>query len=102
MARKVSVSFAGSSASDLEDIRAYYTEQDVPDVGERLISEIISKIEKLSEYPDIGRVVPEFDLEYLRELIHPPFRIVYRRDSNKVRIVRIWRSERLFKIPEAS
>ncbi|MBF8250860.1 MAG: plasmid stabilization system protein [Deltaproteobacteria bacterium] len=102
MARKVSVSFAGSAVSDLEEIRAYYTEQDVPDVGERLIAEIISKIENLSEYPDRGRVVPEFDLEYLRELIHPPFRIVYRRDSNKVRIVRVWRSERLLKLPEAS
>ena len=97
MARKVSVSFAGSAVSDLEDIRAYYAEQDVPDVGERLSAEILSKIEKLSEYPDIGRIVPEFDLEYLRELIHPPFRIVYRRDSNKVRIVRVWRSERLLK-----
>lgn len=101
MARKISVSFAGSAVSDLEDIRAYYTDQDVPDVGERLIVEIFSKIEKLSEYPDIGRVVPEFDLECLRELVHPPFRIVYRSDSNKVRIVRVWRSERLLKIAEA-
>lgn len=101
MVRKISVSFAGSAVSDLEDIRAYYTDQDVPDVGERLIAEIFSKIEKLTEYPDIGRIVPEFDLEYLRELIHPPFRIVYRSNSNKVRIVRVWRSERLLKIAEA-
>jgi hypothetical protein len=47
----------------------------------------------------MGRVVPEFGLEYLRELIHPPFRIVYRRDIKRVRIVRIWRSERLLKLP---
>lgn len=102
MARKGSVSFAGSAVSDLEDIRAYYTEQEVPDVGERLVAEIVTHIEKLSEYPDMGRVVPEFDLEYLRELIHPPFRIVYRLDRNKVRIVRVWRSERLLKLAEAS
>jgi hypothetical protein len=29
------------------------------------------------------------------ELIRPPFRIVYRLDSDRIRIVRIWRSERL-------
>ena len=43
----------------------------------------------------MGRVGPEFELEYLRELIRTPIRIVYRRDKNKVRIVRVWRSERL-------
>ncbi|MDJ0891444.1 MAG: type II toxin-antitoxin system RelE/ParE family toxin, partial [Gammaproteobacteria bacterium] len=30
----------------------------------------------------------------LRELIRPPFRIVYRRDPKHVRVVRVWRSER--------
>jgi len=40
-------------------------------------------------------VVPEFDTTWLRELAHPPFRIVYRRDELSVTIVRVWRSERL-------
>ena len=35
----------------------------------------------------------------LRELIHPPVRMVYRRDLEHVRIVRIWRSERLLRRP---
>jgi plasmid stabilization system protein ParE len=98
MAKKVSVSFASSAVSDLEEIQGYYEEQGVPDVGERLIAEIVSRVEKLSDYPDMGRVVPEFGVEHLRELISPPFRIVYRHDSNKVRIVRVWRSERLLKL----
>jgi hypothetical protein len=42
-----------------------------------------------------GRIVPEFDQPFLRELIRPPFRIVYRRDPKHVRVVRVWRSERL-------
>jgi plasmid stabilization system protein ParE len=48
----------------------------------------------------MGRVVPEFELDFLRELIRPPFRIVCRRDSNRIRIVRIWRSERMLVMPE--
>lgn len=98
MAKKVSISFAASAVSDLEDVLGHYEEQGVPDVGERLVAEIVARIEKLFDYPDMGRVVPEFGIEYLRELIHPPFRIVYRRDINKIRIVRVWRSERLLKL----
>ncbi len=49
----------------------------------------------------MGRVVPEFDQLFLREFIHPPFRIVYRRDTLRVRIVRIWRSELLLHLPMA-
>ena len=40
-------------------------------------------------------MVPEFGLVQLREIIHPPFRIVYRFDGDRVRVVRVWRSERL-------
>ena len=42
----------------------------------------------------MGRTVPEFYQPLLRELIHPPFRFVYRLEPKRVRIVRVWRSER--------
>ena len=64
---------------DLEEIREYYSEQQVPEVGDRLVREVIALIEDLPSQPDRGRVVPEFNQSSLRELIHPPFRIVYRR-----------------------
>ena len=57
------------------------------------------RVEALVEHPDMGRVVTEFDQSFLRELIHPPFRIMCRRDSLQVRIVRVWRSERLLHLP---
>ena len=99
MPRKIPVSFAASAVSDLDEIRAYYAERDVLEAGDRLVSEIVSRIETLSVHPDMGRVVPEFGVDFQRELIFPPFRIVYRRDSNKVRVVRVWRSERLLQLP---
>jgi toxin ParE1/3/4 len=99
VAAKVSITFADSAVSDLQNILAYYEEQSIPDIGKRLVAEIIDDIELLKEQPDMGRMVPEFELEYLREQIRPPFRIVYRRDKKRVRIVRVWRSERLMKMP---
>lgn len=99
MPKHLKISFALSAVIDLEDVLEFYKEQKVPHVGERLVQKIFQDIEILSEQPDIGRIVPEFDLKHLRELIHSPFRIVYRRDTDKIRIVRVWRSERLLILP---
>jgi len=96
---KVAIRFAESALADLESIRDWYAEQDVPEVGERLIGEIVASIEALADHPDMGRIVPEFDQPFLRELIRPPFRVVYRRDPKYVRVVRVWRSERLLDVP---
>ena len=99
MSTQIKVSFAGSALRDLEDVLEYYCEQKVPHVGEKLVAKAINDVELLGRQPDMGRVVPEFELDYLRELVRPPFRIVYRRDQKNVRIVRIWRSERLLSLP---
>ena len=92
---RVAVRFAESGVRDLEALQAWYEEQGVSDVGVRLVAEIFKRIEALKDHPDLGRVVPEFGQAAVRELIHPPFRIVYRRDPSAVRVVRVWRSERL-------
>jgi toxin ParE1/3/4 len=89
------VSLAESAVRDLEAVRDWYASQSVPEVGARLIGEILDSLDQIAEFPDSGRVVPEFEQPWLRELIRPPFRIVYRLDGDRVRVVRIWRSERL-------
>jgi plasmid stabilization system protein ParE len=100
MTSRVTISFAASALADLEEVLAWYAGQQVPEVGTRLVAEIVSRVEALADYPDSGRIVPEFENPALREIIHPPFRIVYRHDPQRVRIVRIWRSERLLKLPK--
>lgn len=96
------VSFAESALGDLTGIQEWYIEQGVPEVGDQLIAEIFQRVEALADHPEIGRIVPEFDQPFLRELIHPPFRVVYRRDPSRVRIVRVWRSERLLRLPASA
>ena len=93
------IAFAESALRDLEEMQSWYAEQGVPGVGARLTEEVFRRVQALADHPDMGRVVPEFDQPFLRELIHPPFRIVYRRDPQRVRIVRAWRSERLLLLP---
>jgi toxin ParE1/3/4 len=89
------ISLAESAVLDLEAIRDRYVSQAVPDVGERISREVLACLGQIAEFPESGRVVPEFEQPWLRELIRPPFRIVYRVDGGRVRIVRVWRSARL-------
>ena len=96
------ITFAESALRDLEEVQAWYAEQGVPNIGIRLVEEVFQRVQVLIDHPDMGRVVPEFDQPFLRELIHPPFRIVYRRDPQRVRVVRVWRSERLLLLPRES
>ncbi|MDP2158054.1 MAG: type II toxin-antitoxin system RelE/ParE family toxin [Nitrospirota bacterium] len=96
---KTSITFSLSALEDLENLKAYYEREGAAEAGANLIAGIVNSIERLEDYPLSGRMVPEFMVEHLREIIFSPFRIVYRCEKKRVRIVRVWRSERLLKLP---
>jgi len=100
MSRGIVIVFAESAVNDLEDILAWYVDQEVPEVGKRLVGEVIAQVERLADFPESGRIVPEFELPHLREIIYPPFRIVYRIDGVSISIIRVWRGERVLKVPD--
>lgn len=99
MARQKTIEFAESALADLDDIRDWYAEQGVAGVGVRLIGEVFVQVERLATFPESGRIVPEFELPAVREILHPPFRIIYRLSDTQVWVVRVWRNERLLKMP---
>lgn len=99
MPKPKAIEFAESALVDLEEIRAWYVDQGVAAIGGRMVKEIVHQVEQLVAYPESGRIVPEFGLPAVRELIYPPFRIVYRVGETRLWIVRVWRSERLLKMP---
>ena len=67
------VLISNSAFSDLENIKEHYQAQDAPEVGVNFISEIFSRIKTLNEHPLIGRCVPEFNDDSIREIIHHLF-----------------------------
>ncbi len=88
-----------SAINDLQELLLYYEEQLAPQAGQRFVTEILDRIDTLIDNPDIGRTVPEFSTDNIRELIHKPFRVVYLRESSIISIVRVWRSERILELP---
>ena len=93
------IRLTNSAVDDLRELQFYYDEQLVPQVGKRLVTEILDRVETLTNNPDIGRIVPEFDVDNIRELIHKPFRVVYLRESKSIYVIRVWRSERILELP---
>ncbi len=93
------IQLTASAVNDLRELLLYYEEQSIPQVGQRFVAEILDRIETLSDNPDIGRVVPEFSTDSIRELIHKPFRVVYLREPSTIFIIRVWRSERILELP---
>ena len=51
---------------------------------------------KLENFPRLGRVVPEFDEECLREIIHSPYRLIYEVNdvAERIEVIRVWHAAR--------
>lgn len=56
--------------------------------------ELVERVDILRTYPRAGRVVPEFGIENLRELVFGNYRIWYIVTPGKVEILRLWDARR--------
>ncbi len=64
----------------------------------RLFAEgVVSQFEELETHPRIGRVVPEYQEENLRERLYQNYRLVYELTAKWIEIVAIVHSARNFK-----
>jgi toxin ParE1/3/4 len=84
-----------AAIKDLEEITQHIAKDD-PTVAERFGNKLIDQTLLLPKFPEIGRVVPEFSDSEIRELIHHPYRIVYRirRPARQIHILRFWHAAR--------
>ena len=77
---------------DLEKIVDYYFSLN-PSTARKYYMGILEKIKKLRSFPMMGRIVPECeDIFYdkYRELIFDDYRIIYRVESDKIVVLRIF------------
>src|SRR5689334_2938158 len=89
------VILAPSAGSDLEEIVSYVARHN-PDAASRLGYALIARAELLAQFPELGRQVPEFARQDLRELIHRSYRIIYRlkQPEHLIEVVRFWHAAR--------
>jgi toxin ParE1/3/4 len=80
---------------DLWDILSYIADSN-PSAAAHFGQKVFDKVELLINFPESGRVVPEFGDVTIREIIQKPCRIVYRINVNDrtIEIARIWHASR--------
>lgn len=57
---------------------------------------LLERVRALSRFPDSGRIVPETQREDIHEIIVSPYRVMYRRRTDRVEIVAIRHEARAF------
>ena len=69
---------------------ASYIALDKPSVAEEWINDIFDCVERLGEFPESGRVVPEIKRKDIREIVQGNYRVIYKvaNDSINVLIVK--------------
>lgn len=77
-----------------------YISEDSPTRAQKFTNQIIQKAESLKKHPQKGRVVPEFSILELRELIYKNHRIVYKIGQDSLNILTVFESHRLIRISE--
>ena len=84
-----------AARDDLHDIVVFIARDD-SDRARSFGYKLISEIDRLQEFPESGRIVPEYRNAVIREIIFRPYRIVYRvhPDSKVCEIARVWHSAR--------
>ena len=79
--------------NDLDSIHAYRSRTSQKSAT-RLVTSLIDAVIKLKDMPFLGRKVPEFDNDELREIIYSDFRIIYLVSENDIYIIGVLHSSR--------
>lgn len=61
--------------------------QDSHLAAENLIKNILKKVKLLEQFPEMGRIVPELNHKFTRELLEGNYRILYRYNLNQNEII---------------
>ena len=92
----VKIVWTRQSADELKDIFDYIA-KDSRRYAENQVKRIKEKTQVLKTQPESGRIVPELEIEQIRELIEGAYRIVYRLiEKSRVEILTIHHSSRDF------
>lgn len=89
------VTLSPLARADLRDIVRYIS-WDAPDRALQFGQVLLSSTRKLAQFPELGRVVPEFNEISIREIIVRSYRVIYRVDHarNSLEVARFWHGAR--------
>jgi addiction module RelE/StbE family toxin len=87
------------SPTALADLRAIsdYISRDSQAYAAGAIEKILDAVDQLLLFPRMGRVVPEYDREDIREIIVFSYRVIYEVDGDAIHIATVVHGARMLK-----
>src|SRR5258706_14132223 len=81
--------------AELRDIVRYIS-FDAPDRALQFSQFLILRTKLLAQAPELGRIVPEFEDPFIREIIVRSYRVLYRLEDSQhlVEVIRFWHAAR--------
>jgi len=76
------------AVDDLEAIKEYIA-KDSEYYARIFVGKLVIHAEKLLSFPKIGRIVPEYNRENIRELIYRNYRIIYKLEQERTLILTV-------------
>jgi len=94
----VKVTWSPLALERVEDI-AQYIAQDNPDAAATWVTGLFATVERLADFPQSGRRVPEIGVGRIREVIFGGYRVIYR-VRDQVEILTVRRGSQLLRLSE--
>lgn len=88
------VVWSPEAIEDLEAI-AKYIERDSAWYAKAVVSRVVETAESITEFPELGRVVPEIGDSTIRERFVHSYRVIYRNEGDRILIAAVIHGSRL-------
>ena len=88
------INWTDQALVDLDEICEFIA-RDAPRYAQLFADRLFESVERLKEFPNSGRVVPEMGIENIREIIFGNYRIIYRVKFDEVEILTVFHASRL-------
>ncbi len=87
------VFWTDAALNQLEAIRDYLAGTS-PDYARRIVERLVTRSEQIATFPRSGRMVPEYEIDEVRQVIESSYRLIYLIKEEQVEILAVIHTSR--------
>ena len=87
------VFWTDAAFGQLESIRDYFARTS-PEYAQKLVERLVNRSEKVADFPRSGRMVPEYEIDEVRQVIEGQYRIIYLIKEDQIEILALIHTSR--------
>ncbi len=87
------VLWTDAALNQLEAVRDFLSRTS-PEYAQRIVERLVNRSEQIATFPRSGRMVPEYQLDEVRQVVEASYRIIYLIKENQVEVLAIIHTSR--------